>query len=390
IIKEMPRQSERSLFAALAEFVKRRFRMDIPASEWERAAVPEHLRLRIAVLDQAGKPVLAGRDFQALVKKSGAPPPASKDTAAWQQARAKWERSGIVAWDFGSLPERVVVGPLLVVYPALEAAEKGANIRLFDNREEAIASHIKGVQSLFLVKYAKDLEFMKRYLRLPEELIPAALFFGGQAAVEKSLHLSLAQEVLQKDIRTEEEFKAAGATVVRTLFAKGYELMKAVGQTLETFGGVRSALFAMKKDSVSSLSKATPSKAIQAFSTEIETELGRLVPKDFLEKYGLERLVHLPRYLKALELRLERAKQGLEKDRHKAAQAEVFVKALEKLKALAENAPAKISPAKLAAVEDFRWLVEEFKVSLFAPELRTAVPVSAKRLEAKFREIAGL
>jgi len=390
IIKEMPRQSERSLFAALAEFVKRRFRMDIPASEWERAAVPEHLRLRIAVLDQAGKPVLAGRDFQALVKKSGAPPPASKDTAAWQQARTKWERSGIVAWDFGPLPERVVVDPLLAAYPALEPAERGANIRLFDNREEAIASHCRGVQNLLLVKYAKDLEFMKRYLRLSEELVPAALFFGGQAAVEKALHLCLAREVLQKDIRTEEEFKAVGAAVVRTLFAKGHELMKAVGQTLEAFGRARAALSAMKKEKASSLSKATPSKTIQAFSEEIEAELARLVRKDFLERYGFERLIHLPRYLKALELRLERAKQGLEKDRHKAAQSEVFVKALEKLEALKENAPAKISPAKRTAVEEFRWLVEEFKVSLFAPELRTALPVSAKRLEAKLKEIVDL
>jgi ATP-dependent helicase HrpA len=87
---------------------------------------------------------------------------------------------------------------------------------------------------------------------------------------------------------------------------------------------------------------------------------------------------------------MERAKQGLEKDRNKAAQAEVFVKALEKLMASIESAPAKISPAKLAAIEEFRWMVDEFKVSLFAPELRTALPVSAKRLEAKLKEIADL
>jgi ATP-dependent helicase HrpA len=382
IVKEMPRQPERSLFAALAEFVKQRFRMDIPASEWKRAAVPEHLRLRVAVLDQAGKQVLAGRDFQALVKKSGAPPPAPKDSAAWKDAQRKWERTGIIVWDFGPLPERVAVGPLLAAYPALESAERGANIRLFDNREEAIASHRRGVQSLLLVKYAKDLEFMKRYLRLPEELVPNALFFGGQATVEKSLHLSLAREVLQKDIRSEEEFKAWSTAVVRTLFAKGHELMKAVGQTLEALGRIRATLAALKKGRASGSSKAT-----QAFSAEIETELGRLVPKDFLERYGLERLVHLPRYLKALELRLERAKQGLEKDRHKAVQTEVFIRALEKLEAATSR---KSSPAKRAAVEEFRWLVEEFKVSLFAAELRTAVPVSAKRLETKLKAIADL
>ncbi len=390
IIKEMPRQPERSLFAALAEFVKRRFRMDIPAAEWEKAAIPEHLRMRVSVLDHTGKPVLAGRDLQALVKKSGAPPPAAKDSFAWKEAQKKWERAGIVAWDFGSLPESIAVGPLLAAYPALQAAERGANIQLFDNREEAISSHRRGVQSLLLVKFAKDLEFMKRYLRLSEELVPAALFFGGQAAVEKALHLCLAREVLQKNIRTEEEFKAWSAGVVRSLFEKGHELLKTVGQTLETSGSVRAALSVMKKESASTLSQATPSKTIHAFSAEIEADLGRLVPKDFLEKYGLERLVHLPRYLKALELRVDRAKYGLEKDRQKAAQAEVFVKALKKLEMAKDTSPSRMSPAKLAAVEEFRWLLEEFKVSLFAPELRTAVPVSAKRLEAKLKEIAEL
>jgi ATP-dependent helicase HrpA len=387
IVKEMPRQPESSLFAALAEFVKRRFRMDIPAAEWEKAAIPEHLRMRVAVVDQTGKPVMAGRDLPALVKKTGAPPPAPKDSSAWKEAQKKWERAGIVAWDFGSLPERIAVGPLLAAYPALEPAERGANIRLFDNREEALASHLRGVQSLLLVKFAKDLEFMKRYLRLPEELVPAALFFGGQAALEKALHLSLSREVLQKDIRSEEEFKSLSAAAVRSLFEKGHELMKDVGQTLEAFGRVRAVLSALKKEKAADLGKAVPSKAILAFSAEIETELARLVPRDFLERYNLERLGHLPRYLKALELRLERAKQELEKDRLKAAQAEIYVRALEKLEAAA---PGKTSPEKRAAIEEFRWLVEEFKVSLFAPELRTAVSVSPQRLQTKLRQIADL
>ena len=390
IIQEMPRQPERSLFAALSEFVKRRFRMDIPAAEWEKAAIPEYLRLRVAVLDQTGKPVLAGRDLPSLVKKSGAPPPPPKDSAAWKEAQKKWEKAGLCAWDFGSLPETITVGPLLAAYPALEPAERGANIRLFDNPEEAAASQLRGVQGLLLIKHAKDLEFMKRYLLLPEELAPAALFFGGKAAVEKSLHLGLARKVLQKNVRTEAEFKELSAGVVRSLFEKGHELVKTVSLTLETYGRVRAAMSAMKKEKSSSSSKAAPSKAVQAFGAEIEDELGRLVPKDFLERYSLERLNHLPRYLKALELRVERAGQSLEKDRQKAAQAEVFVRTLDKLAAMKENAPGKISPAKRTAIDEFRWLVEEFKVSLFAPELRTAVPVSAKRLEAKLKEIADL
>ncbi len=387
IVKEMPRQPDRSLFTALAEFVKRRFRMDIPAAEWEKAAIPEHLRMRVAVLDHLGKPVLAGRDIQALVKKSGAPPPAAKDSPAWKEARKKWEKEGVVAWSFGPLPESIVLGPMLAAYPALEPAERGANIRLFDDREEALASHRLGVQSLLLTKHAKDLEFMKRTLRLPEDLAPVALHFGGRPSLEKSLHLSLAREALQQPARSEEEFKSLSSGLVRSLFEKGHELMKAGTLVLENFGRVRAGLSALKNEKAASSGQAGPSKAIQAFMAEIEAELGRLVPKNFLEKYGLDRLSHIPRYLQALELRFERAKQGLEKDRQKAAQAEAYVRALEKLE---KETAAKTSSAKQAAVEEFRWLVEEFKVSLFAPELRTAVPVSSKRLETKLKEISGM
>ncbi|MBM3297735.1 MAG: DUF3418 domain-containing protein, partial [Candidatus Aminicenantes bacterium] len=386
--------------------------------------------------------------------------------------------------EFGDLPESVPAGPLAEAFPALEpAAEgRGADVRLFNDREAARESHRRGVAALLLVKHAKDLEFMRRYLRLPEEAERAALFFGGRAALEKSLHESLRREVLERDIKTEAEFRTCAAGVVRALFEKGHALVKAAGEALEAYAGVRKALAEMKES-------RGKSQTVLAFGAEIEAELGRLMPKDFLERYGLERLGHMSRYLRALELRVDRARQGLEKDRQKAAQIEPFAAALEKLDREAGGAGAadEMTPAasvesggktgrtgaavatgggrakgniggsvsgafrgggdvsphpkrrhaaalqsgvvpphskaassrstpeqrrtaalqsgavpphsreasgrrtpKQAAVEEFRWLVEEFKVSVFAPELKTAVPVSAKRLEARLKEIAAL
>ena len=112
---------------------------------------------------------------------------------------------------------------------------------------------------------------------------------------------------------------------------------------------------------------------------EIRAELERLVPSDFLARVGIDRLPHLARYIGALGLRAERARNDPEKDRRKAAQAEVFVQALAKL---GEGLDPDSSPEKRDAVEEFRWLVEELKVSLFAPEIKTAVSVSPQRLAA--------
>lgn len=116
--------------------------------------------------------------------------------------------------------------------------------------------------------------------------------------------------------------------------------------------------------------------------------MDRLVPKDFLDRYSLERLSQIPRYLNALQVRVDRARNAPEKDRSKAEQVKPFDEALARL----QKKVAKVlgPPEQQAALEEFRWMVEEFKVSLFAPEIKTAYPVSAKKLAAKLKEIDSI
>jgi ATP-dependent helicase HrpA len=108
----------------------------------------------------------------------------------------------------------------------------------------------------------------------------------------------------------------------------------------------------------------------------LAAELAGLVSSRFLERIAYDRLTHLPRYLKALLIRAERAALNPAKDRERARQLAPYLDALKELQAQ----PAK-SPAAQHQIEAFRWMVEEFKVSLFAQEVGTAVPVSPKRLD---------
>jgi ATP-dependent helicase HrpA len=105
-------------------------------------------------------------------------------------------------------------------------------------------------------------------------------------------------------------------------------------------------------------------------------ELASLVPARFLERIAYDRLVHLPRYLKALLIRVERAALNPVKDRERVRQLVPYQDALKKLRAQPTT-----SPEAQRQIEAFRWMVEEFKVSLFAQEVGTAVPVSPKRLD---------
>jgi ATP-dependent helicase HrpA len=125
-------------------------------------------------------------------------------------------------------------------------------------------------------------------------------------------------------------------------------------------------------------------RMIIAFLSDLKAWLARLVPQNFAELYDAERLVQLPRYLKALTIRAERACVNFEKDRAKAEGIKDFSDSLEEL--LKNLSPAD-SNAKRNAIEDFFWALEELKVSVFAQELKTAIPMSKKRLEKKLEEI---
>jgi len=124
--------------------------------------------------------------------------------------------------------------------------------------------------------------------------------------------------------------------------------------------------------------------AALAFLERLKEELDRLVPRDFVIRYESERLCRLPAYLDALTVRAQNGILHLEKDKEKEAKVKVFSDALGRLR---EGLTPFTSEEKLRAVEGFRWMVEEFRLSVFAQRIKTAFPVSPKRLEERLREI---
>jgi ATP-dependent helicase HrpA len=108
------------------------------------------------------------------------------------------------------------------------------------------------------------------------------------------------------------------------------------------------------------------------------------MPRDFLMHYDDERLNHVPRYLKALSIRAERGVAHLGKALAKEHEIKIFSVKLHNMVNIAAKG---VSEEKLNAIEHYRWMIEEYKVSVFAQELKTAFPVSPKRLEKKIQEI---
>ena len=116
----------------------------------------------------------------------------------------------------------------------------------------------------------------------------------------------------------------------------------------------------------------------------LRNELIRLIPDTFIDLYGDDRLVCMGRYIKAISIRAQRGLINLEKDQQKTKKLSTYTQSLEKL---LKELTSLTSDEKRKSIEEFFWLLEEYKISLFAQELKTALPVSQKRLDRKLIEI---
>jgi ATP-dependent helicase HrpA len=379
ISREVPRHKT-ALASALGEFILKRFGVDIPASAWPIGTLPDHLKMRISVIAPDGKEVCSSRDPNVLLEQKIK----ADYSDEYESYRSKWEKGGITRWDFGDLPEFInspeTAKIKWVAYPALVATDddvKSVSLKLFRHPDKALAVHQQGVAGLFKIHFAKDLKILKKGLKLPRALRPAADFFKGPANIEKRLLDRVISDLFCKNIRSADSFYAHAEEVSPILISHGQDLLDHCLAVLKAYHNLRKELDKLKRTNLDN-------HAVQDFCTDLIADLVRLVPESFINLYDTDRLIHLIRYIKCMEIRAQRALVGFEKDQAKAMDVKSFSDRLDKMiKTLSPNA----SNDKREALEEFFWMIEEYKVSIYAQELKTAFPVSAKRLEKKLAEI---
>lgn len=401
-----------SFLRDLGRFIERRYRVAVPDSAWPADALPAHLRTRIEVVGPDEKPLAVSRDLEELRRQFAQREVKSEPAHApemWQRAARQWERFGLRGWSFGDLPERVTVseGPGLPVFawPGLQCEEGGVSVRLFRSRDAARTTSLFGVRRLVELAIQKDLGWIEKDLRALAEFESLYAPLGTLAELRETALENARRHVLPAEplpALTQAAFEAAVAEARRRVPGLAAQLHGRVGAVLRHYhqarvklGGAGSpkpsaptaartgqGLQAVWTDAFSSL--ATPKgQAAQARAGHPVTgELAALVPPRFLESVPFERLPHLPRYLKALMIRAERAAVNPIKDRERAAQIAPWVEVWKKLEIQAD-----LSAEGRKLREEFRWMIEEFKVSVFAQELGTATPVSPKRLEQALERI---
>ncbi len=389
--------SGQSFLADLGRFLHERYGVPVPASAWPADALPNHLRPRIEIVGHDQKKLGTGRDLESLRKKlAQTKTEPAQEPVAWQRVAQQWERFDLRGWTCGDLPERVTVseGPGLPLYgwPGLHLEEGNVNVRLFRSQDAARSASIHGVQRLVELAIEKDLAWIEKDLRAlkPFELLYAPL--GDDDLLRETALEHLKRHLLPAEplpALSEACFTSTVDTARSRLpglvppFIERVGLILQLRQQVQLRLGPAASAAPPRPKTLNQFSLlGAPAPAAPASGHPLAGELTALLPARFLEEIPFERLPHLPRYLKALLTRLERAALNPVKDQERARQIAAYQSAWKQL----QSTPPRSAEA-FQAMQEFRWMIEEFKVSLFAQELGTAQPVSAKRLD---ENLAGI
>jgi ATP-dependent helicase HrpA len=270
------------------------------------------------------------------------------------------------------------------------------NLKLFRSQAAARHASLGGVQRLVELALQKDLGWLQKDLRSLVRLAPLA---GSLASEELQVaaFANLRRHLLPAEplpALTQAHFQAAVAEARRRLpglavqFEDRLEAILKLRQDILRRAGPPPApvtQLAAKPKTLSSFHQLTAAPVVSRPPSLLATELAALLPGDYIASTPFERLPHMPRYLKALLIRAERAALNPAKDAERARQLAPYLEALRQLQPKTESGKQKVESS--APADEFRWLVEEFKVSLFAQELGTAVPVSPQRLDAHLERL---
>ena len=350
---------ERPLAAALAAYLKKVTGVDIGAGDFSAIALPAHLHMRFVVRDGSGRTLAEGRDLEAIQAQWAA---AAREAFS-QRADAELTREGLSGFDIEDIPESIRSPEGLVAWPALVDLGDSVALRVFENADEAREEHRRGVERLLRRALADKLKQARRQLPLANATALKWAALGSAETLRADLVEAALAERLQAhalDVRTRGEFEHLRAQLGSELFAAAVERL-----------ALAEAIIEAHSELVPWLEPPLLGFAAANYEDLIEQRDELLVP-GFLRETDPTQLAHYPRYLRGMRMRAERLRQDPARDQARMLGVQRYWR--EYLKRRSGN------DADPEALETLRWLIEELRVSVFAQELRTAEPVSPKRL----------
>ncbi|WP_229722877.1 ATP-dependent RNA helicase HrpA [Xylophilus rhododendri] len=378
-----------TLIDALLKQVREGTQLDVKRADFKPDQVPPHLFMHLRVVDEHGRQLGQGRSlaalkadlggqargaFQALagVRVQAAPAPVAAPAAKGQApAPAPKAAAAVPAgqhytdWTFGELPELMEIrkgGQTLVGFPALIDEGGAVHIEVFDEPEMAAQKHRGGLRRLFALQIKEALKYLEKQIPDLQKMAVAYMPLGTQEQLRQQIvDVALDRAFLLDPLPTD-------AAAFKKRVDEGRGRLTLIAQEV-----ARLALRVLT-DYAGALRKIKDTKGQPLVTADVQAQLQRLIGKDFLVATPWAQLQHLPRYLQAIVMRLDKLRSDPARDASRMADVKLQEQRFWRLVAERKgNVDVRM--------QELRWLLEELRVSLFAQELRTPAPVSVKRLD---------
>ncbi|WP_036568956.1 ATP-dependent RNA helicase HrpA [Nocardioides sp. URHA0032] len=356
---------EEGLLDALERWCRSTTGVVVPRDAWDWSKVPEHLRPTYRVVDDAGREQARGKDLEALKE-----PLRPKFAEAIREVASEsgLARTGETTWAFGTVDASFTqhrAGHEVQVFPALVDEGETVGLQVFGSADEQEARHRLGVRRLLLIELPSPVKRVLDGLTNTEKLGLAGSPYPTVAELLEDCRAAVVGAAVdaRPPVRDEEAYAALRAEASRDLEAHLRAVMADVMRVLDAWRGVEKSL------------SGRADLALLPALTDLRAQLARLVHRGFVGEAGTTQLRRYPTYLAAMEHRRERLGVHVSRDRQLMDQvADLQDAYLHQVDALPEGRP----PGE--PLRQVRWMLEEYRVSLWAQQLGTPAPVSDQRI----------
>jgi len=367
-----------ALLPALSERLRKLTGVEIDEKDWRTDELPLYLQMNFKLVDDDGKLLDESRDLNRLKEDW-----AREAAASFRQIPdSDYEKTGLTSWSFDKLPEQITLeqnGLQMTAYPALVDKNDSVDLTLMDTAAQAQQLTRLGLRRLFMLAQADAVKYLQKNLPGIKEMclhyanVPPSPYDANsnskltpcEQLKTDLIHVAFDRCFILElpAIRHREAFE-------QRLNSRRGDLIKIASDLAQNIAAPLAEYHAIAKR----LSSNIPLAAINAVN-DIKEQLGFLVYQGFVHDTPDEALKRLPVYCQAAGIRLDKLLTDPAKDRQRMAE----------VKPHWQKFISKVNKIETEAFHDYRWMLEEFRISVFAQELKTAYPISGKRLEKQWQ-----
>lgn len=365
-----------ALLPALSEALRKLTGVDIKPVDWRLEELPLYLQMNFRLVDETGKLLEQSRDLGQL-KNDWAKEAADSFR---QMPDSEYEKTGLTQWSFGDLPATIVIeqnGIEITAYPALVDKGDHVDLTLLDTQAQADTQTFKGLRRLFMLAEKDTVKYLQKQLPdiktmcLHYANVPPSPYDENKS--DQTPCEQLKNDLIQVAVdrcfllnrpwpRSQAEFEQRLAEQRKHLINTATDLASVIAEALKEYHAIAKRL-----------SGSLPMAAMHAVQ-DIREQLQHLLYQGFVHDLPDAALKRLPAYFRAIGLRLDKLKTDPAKDKQRQNEVSPH------WRRYLQN----IHRAPSVERDEYRWMIEEFRISVFAQEVGTAQSVSAKRLEKQW------